>query len=166
METMAIDLSGMEATQSPSTASFEEVCDDDALRGWLEALGAGFGILPDVAAGFGHWPRHLGYSSHSHMRAFLATRDGQPVGSSLLYLHDGVAGIYCVAVVPEARRQGIGRALTLLPLLEARKAGYRVGVLQATEMGSPVYRQIGFQPFGPVQVYFRPGAPGEDSPQH
>jgi predicted acetyltransferase len=57
----------------------------------------------------------------------------------------GVAGIYWVATVPEARQRGLGTAITLVPLLEARDMGYTTGILHASEMGYGVYQRIGFQ---------------------
>jgi predicted acetyltransferase len=62
-----------------------------------------------------------------------------------MLLHAEVAGIFAVATLAEARRRGIGTALTLVPLLEARRRGYRVSTLQATPMGFPVYRRLGFR---------------------
>ena len=56
----------------------------------------------------------------------------------------GIAGVFCVATIEAARRRGIGAAVTLAPLLDARAAGYQIGVLQASEMGYPVYQRIGF----------------------
>ncbi len=53
-------------------------------------------------------------------------------------------GIYYVATLPAARGRGIGRAVTLAPLLEARARGYRVAVQHSTEMGVFVYQRLGF----------------------
>jgi hypothetical protein len=43
------------------------------------------------------------------------------------------------------------------PLREARAAGYRVGTLQASEMGFPVYRRLGFQEVCTFGLYLWPG---------
>jgi GNAT superfamily N-acetyltransferase len=86
-------------------------------------------------------------------RTYLALLDGQPVGTSQVFFSEGVAGIYNVTCIPEARGQGIGSAVTLAPLLEAREVEYRIGVLQASKQGHNVYRRLGFQDFGNLSVY-------------
>jgi GNAT superfamily N-acetyltransferase len=69
------------------------------------------------------------------------------VGSSMLFLGAGVAGFYQVQVLPEYRRRGIGTALTVVPMRDARQAGYSYAVLQASTMGEPVYLRIGFESY-------------------
>lgn len=44
-------------------------------------------------------------------------------------------------------------ALTLHPLLDAREAGYGVGVLQAAEQEVGIYERIGFRVFGRITEY-------------
>ena len=73
---------------------------------------------------------------------YLGLLDEQPVTTCMLILGGGVAGLYAVRGRPEARRRGIGAAITLHALRAARAMGYRVAVLGATEMGYPLYWKI------------------------
>ena len=69
---------------------------------------------------------------------------GRPVATNILVLGGGVAGVYGVGTLAEARRQGIGSAITIKPLLDARDAGMRYGALFSSELGKPVYERVGF----------------------
>ncbi len=87
--------------------------------------------------------------------------DGRPVATSQLFVGADVAGIYNVTCLPEARGRGIGAAVTRVPLLEARRQGYYLSILQASDLGYPVYRRLGFQDCGRLNTYqFRSGGAG------
>ena len=84
---------------------------------------------------------------------FAATVDGRMVGTALLLTTHDVAGIYVVTTMPEYRRRGIGTALTAAALEIARERGLRVGTLQASPLGEPVYRRMGFETVAEYRLY-------------
>lgn len=88
------------------------------------------------------------------IRHYLGFLDDEPVAVSTLYLGAGVAGIYNVGTVPAARGQGIGSAMTLTPLSEARDMGYQAGVLQSSEMGYRLYQRLGFQKLCQIDNFY------------
>ena len=75
------------------------------------------------------------------------------VCTSFVFLADGVAGIYCVATVPEERGKGLGAYATAEPLRLVRELEYRVGVLQSSPAGHSLYRKLGFADVGEVPLY-------------
>jgi predicted acetyltransferase len=66
------------------------------------------------------------------------------VCTSLICLADEVAGVYCVATIPEERGKGLGSHATAEPLRLVGKLGYRVAVLQSSRAGHSMYAKLGF----------------------
>jgi GNAT superfamily N-acetyltransferase len=93
------------------------------------------------------------------LRYYLARVDGVPVGGSLMLMGEAVAGLFAVGTVPEARRHGVGAAITDSPMREAREHGYRYGILSASVMGESVYRRLGFVEYCRLETYMGLGAP-------
>jgi GNAT superfamily N-acetyltransferase len=124
-----------------------------ALWAQIAAIGTGF---PDVAAeAMVRLEADLADPQYKAQHRYIGFLDGTPVATSAMVLDSGVAGIYAVATIPEARRKGIGRIMTVIPLLEAREIGYRVGVLQASSMGHSTYRKIGFTDVCKYRLYLQ-----------
>jgi GNAT superfamily N-acetyltransferase len=78
----------------------------------------------------------------------VARLDGRDVGTTLAYDHDGDCGIYNVVTIPQARRRGIGAALTALQLHHARERGCATASLQSTAIAERVYASLGFRGLG------------------
>jgi GNAT superfamily N-acetyltransferase len=91
---------------------------------------------------------------------FVAERDGAVVGASGC-AHFGATGwVGGVAVLPEARRAGLGRALTEAAMDWLRKRGATTIQLYATDLGRPVYERLGFVAEGTCVTLSGPWRPG------
>lgn len=154
---MAVDLEALPKEMPASADSVvERVRDEAGLAEWAAVFGTGFGIGPLEAGWIEEMFRRLGFEgAWRHYLGYLA---GEPVATSASFYAAGVAGIYCVSTVERARRQGIGAAVTLAALREARDLGFTIGVLTSSEMGYGVYRRLGFVEHCRIGLYeWRPG---------
>ncbi|MFT3856019.1 MAG: GNAT family N-acetyltransferase [Aquabacterium sp.] len=84
-------------------------------------------------------------------------RDGdRRISAAALVLHTGeVSGVYWVGTAPAARGHGLAAACTATVTNLALERGARAVTLQATEMGEPTYRKLGFREYGRMTRWFR-----------
>jgi [ribosomal protein S18]-alanine N-acetyltransferase len=71
------------------------------------------------------------------------------------------AEILTLAVLPALRRRGLGRALLLLAMAEARRRGATTMALEVAAdnvAGQALYKQAGFMPVGRRRRYYADGA--------
>ena len=141
-----------ESQSAPIGLRIERVGDRKALRDWVHAFRMGYMDVPQedaddpedveriATSGFGDHPSQ-------YYAAFL---DGQPVATSQLFIAAGVAGIWSVSSIPGQRGRGIGRAVTLAPLLVARDMGYEVAILTGSQS---IYEQLGFTEYFRIVSY-------------
>jgi len=87
---------------------------------------------------------------------YVGYLDDQPVATAELTVAGGVVGLYSIVTLEAYRRRGIGTAMTVQPLLDAREQGFRTGVLQAAAAGVGVYARLGFKQFGHIAEYKPP----------
>ncbi len=149
---MAADLMNLpQELPMPPGLTIIPVEDKEILNKWIHIASVGFGVPVESES---IWCDMFAEAVFElPFRNYLALLNGEPVGTSQLFLSAGVAGIYNVTCLPHARGQGIGAAITMASLLEARRMGHCISILQASELGYKVYRRLGFQEYGKLSVF-------------
>jgi hypothetical protein len=148
---MAADLNDVpDSLPKPADFKIVPVTDFETLKDWNRTCSIGFGN-PNPDDKFADVLAEVVFDPP--WRTYLGLLNDRPVATSQLFLSAGVAGLYSVTCLSEARNRGIGAAITLAPLLEARSMGYRVSILQASDLGAKVYRRLGFKEYGRLNEY-------------
>jgi GNAT superfamily N-acetyltransferase len=151
---MAVDLLAIHEDVAASTELvIREIGDTSGLEALRTIEMRGFGASSEAAQRYYDTYLHIGFGGSTPWHHFLGCLHDEPVAIASLLLHAGVAGIYGVATIPEARRQGIGAVMTLHALRMARAMGYRIAVLSPTEMSLQIYRGLGFQEYCTIRHY-------------
>ncbi|MBX3402204.1 MAG: GNAT family N-acetyltransferase [Phycisphaeraceae bacterium] len=151
MPAMAVEIEKIAATRLPAEYSFAELGAGFSADQWCEVFADGYELPRPVGTEFGPQVRGV----DSTLRYFAILKGQELVSTSIVHLRDGVAGIYGVATLPSERGKGLGACVTAEPLQIAQKMGYRVGVLQSSEAGHPVYLRLGFVDLGALPLYVR-----------
>jgi GNAT superfamily N-acetyltransferase len=145
-EAMALDLAAT-PPQRPS---------DQALPDWTAA-----GRLADVGAindraythGGDWFSRSLTDLPPGEVHVYVARQDGEPVACCTLADQGANSEVQMVAVVPEARGQGLSGKLIAHALADAVERGSETSTLVATTLGRPVYEKLGFRPLGVLEMW-------------
>ncbi len=157
---MAIDLRVLneqlleKATRRSKTV-VQRVQTKTELKEWVGIAGKVFGLTPKTVEAFYemHSP-HIGHRAKGDVVDYIAFIEGEPVGVSYLAYSAGVVGLYSVGTLNDYRGKGIGTAVSLAPLLEAKQQGYEIGTLQAAQMAINLYIRMGFKTCCQFKTYF------------
>jgi GNAT superfamily N-acetyltransferase len=79
-----------------------------------------------------------------HVALFVGYVGSEPTCCSLLVVTGDMAGVHWVGTREGYRKRGFGAAMTAYAAQVGAERGCRVASLQASPMGAPVYRRIGF----------------------
>lgn len=142
---MTVDLRSLPPADHQPDLTIRQVesAADRALWGELAARGTGFDE-PAVRALAALEPRIPAGRLDGQAR-LLAEYEGRAVATGALVTSGDHAGAYAVSTLPEFRRRGIGRAITLYALQLGAAGGARTGFLQSSSMGRRVYESLGFR---------------------
>lgn len=118
-----------------------------------DVLVAGFDLPAEIREPARALLGYAGIPFGTTITHLLARLDGRPVGLGTVAVVNGVAGLYDIAVLEDARGHGVGRAVTVALMRLGRRRGGKVSVLHATPMGRPVYARLGYKPMCEIPQY-------------
>ncbi len=127
----------------------------------VEAYGT-YGMPPEVLSDA---LRPDGAAALRRRRPHLVARRGnEPVATAMTYESDGTASLQWVGTVPSARTSGLGALVTTLATNLAFDRGASSCSLQASPMGAPLYRALGYETIWHYAEYVRwPRPPAAES---
>ncbi len=143
---MAMELAGFEAPEPgdldwDAEANAEEICR-------LNELGYGLPV-GEFARGL----RDLKPGPTTHL--YRARVNGETASVAIVLDTDDEASIVLVATDPQLQGQGLSTRLLGQALGEARDRGMRTTSLQASATGEPIYRRLGYEAFGRMNMWER-----------
>jgi len=151
---MAIDLKTVpESFNIPEGMEIKEVLNLEELKTWTDILVKSF-EFPEIVHSYKKYFINAGLESpNSHY--YLGFLNGNPVSTGVLFNGEGAAGIFYIGTLPGARRHGIAKTMVNYLLSRAKNRGSYTSILQASEMGYPVYKKIGFKKYYTTKIYNR-----------
>lgn len=152
---MAVDLDGasFSADVSPGGLRIERARTEAQVREFAETLAALADPPDPTVVRFYRRASPVLLHPDSPLWLYVGYLGGEAVASAELAVGGGIAGLYNICTRTGHRRKGIGTAMTIRPLLDAREAGLETAVLQASEEGFPIYSRLGFEVTGIFTEY-------------
>lgn len=135
---------------APTGLQTMSVVDPTGLAAMVSVEIEAFGTDPQSARGL----LSPGLLHDRDTRAFIGTMDRRPVAQAIAYRHQRSVGVFGVAVLPPARRRGIGSAITV-----AAATGFAdvdLVWLHPTRMARSMYERLGFREVAVWDVWTTP----------
>tara|TARA_B100000508_G_scaffold139562_1_gene138196 strand:+ start:5133 stop:5573 length:441 start_codon:yes stop_codon:yes gene_type:complete len=131
----------------PTKLNVVEVNSEELFQAWLAVVERALmrGKLAEQA--FAKWLQM------DQVKLLLGFENDVPVCTALGYLEEGEIGLYLISTLEDYSGRGYGTEITQALMLNAKNRGYKTALLYATPMGLPVYKKLGFNSFGIMEVF-------------
>jgi hypothetical protein len=137
----------------PEGHEIVRVCDERTLEDHITATSTGFGMPIEWVRG----GMTMSVVEQPEVALYTGYADGAPVSTGVGFRTGRTLGVYDVSTVPGARRRGYGEHMSRHVIQEGMRDGCDVGILQASEMGKPIYERIGYRTVVEYMGYMDPG---------
>ena len=144
---MAADLNLIDeaaVSKAPTGFRVEQAVTEKALEAFRCIVAESYPAVPLVGDAWVEATRAAGFE-RAPWRIYVGWLDGEPVATNVVTEGGGIVGVWNIATLSTQRGKGIGAAITVAALLEARAKGYRYAGLFASALGAPVYQRLGFE---------------------
>jgi GNAT superfamily N-acetyltransferase len=129
----------------PDGAELRWVEDDAGMQDFVHVAGNSFASLGMPAEVARDTITDLDAFTAPHVQNVVAYLAGAPVAAAQTVLSHGIAGVYWVGTLEPARGTGLGEAVTRAVTNRAFDMGATANSLQASSMGEPIYRRMGYE---------------------
>jgi GNAT superfamily N-acetyltransferase len=129
------------AVAVPEGHEIRRIADAAGLADHIRTLAEGFEIPEPIVrpwVGEELWRRN-------GCAVYVGYTDGRPVTTGFGVRTGNTIGVYNIATLEMARRRGYGAAMTARVVADGAADGCDVAILQASEMGRPIYERLGFR---------------------
>lgn len=160
---MQLDLARLNETIAiPADFRVVRVATPAQLREFIRVQSCNSDLPADAAEAWFNLEADIGLGDHLAWQRYLGYWRGEPVATASTITASEVVGLYQVATLPQARGFGLGTAISLAAMRDARQRGQCQAILHSTELGFNVYRRLGFEPVTDVDIYLWSGANHND----
>jgi hypothetical protein len=144
---MAIDLRSIENHFAKDENIFQVKSKADAIE-FANTASTSFGYKVDAEIVFKI------NQDPSRIRMFNYIKDKEYLGCGIVYFDSfNNAGLHMIGTIPKGRGLGIGTQMTEKLMSEAIDSKKSYGILQASSMGEPIYKKLGFIGYGELETY-------------
>lgn len=140
---MATRIENLVLPKEPKGFRYEKATSQENIEEFSKLLVEAYGMTEFGGSIFRDCIIKIGVSED--FQHYIGYLDDKPVGTSSIFYAVGVAGLFNVSTLPEARGKRVGSVMSSVPFVDAVDKGYKIGILHSTEMGYNVYKRLGFQ---------------------
>lgn len=147
---MSLNLSDLQAAEYPKEITIKTVDANDKHL-WIGIISKSFNYpeheLSKVANLFSK------QISSENLKMYLGYYNNQAAAACLVIKHEDIVTMHWVSTLPEMRNKGLGFAITIKALRDAKESGAREAILLSSVLGKPIYNRLGFQEYNLYKIY-------------